>query len=305
MPLRHNENIPMELRHLRYFVAVADALNFTRAAARLRVAQPALSRQVRDLEEELGVPLLRRSPRGVILTPEGKFFLEEARHLLAGVDASVRKVRALARGELGELHIGYAPSPTIELLPPALAAFQKAEPRIGIHLHDLAGDDFPDRLRAGRLDLALMQRPQGGNADGLRFEVLRRYPLCVAIAPDHPLAAARAVPLARLGTEKLVVFRRSEFSDYHHLLHRVFAGHGKRPGIATECDSASSLFTEVEARRAVAILPQVFSRITGRRLKFRRLIPDPDPLEVGVCWAAHANLAPAARKFCELLRQAG
>src|SRR5260370_4246414 len=95
----------MELRHLRYFLAVGEALNFTRAAAQLRVAQPALSRQVQDLEDEIGVDLLRRSPRGVTLTAEGKLFLEEVRELLKRADESVEKVRALARGEYGELHI--------------------------------------------------------------------------------------------------------------------------------------------------------------------------------------------------------
>src|SRR5258708_1083234 len=119
MPFRHNGAIRMELRHLRYFQAVAEALSFTKAAARLRIAQPALSRQVQDLEEEVGVDLVKRSPRGLTLTAEGKLFLVEARELLKRADESVKKVRALARGEYGELHIGYAPTPTIEILPPA------------------------------------------------------------------------------------------------------------------------------------------------------------------------------------------
>src|SRR5260370_8757247 len=126
----------MELRHLRYFLAVGEALNFTKAAAQLRVAQPALSRQGQDLEDEIGVDLLKRSSRGVTPTAEGKLFLEEVRELLKRADESVEKVRALARGEYGELHIGYAPSPTLEILPPALAAFQKAGPRLNLNLPD-------------------------------------------------------------------------------------------------------------------------------------------------------------------------
>src|SRR4051812_2593771 len=118
----------MELRHLRYFIAVADVLNFTKAAARLRVAQPSLSRQIQSLEDEIGVDLLKRSPRGVILTAEGKLFLDEALLVIARIDESVIKVRALARGEYGELHVGYAASPSVEILPPALAAFKKAAP---------------------------------------------------------------------------------------------------------------------------------------------------------------------------------
>ncbi len=102
----------MELRHLRYFLAVGEALDFTSAAAQLRVAQPALSRQVQDLEEEIGVDLLRRNPRGVTLTAEGRLFLEEVRELLKRADESVEKVRAPARGEYGELHVGYPSPPT-------------------------------------------------------------------------------------------------------------------------------------------------------------------------------------------------
>src|SRR6202047_4690048 len=105
----------MELRHLRYFLAVSEASNFSKAAAQLRVAQPALSRQIRDLEEEIGVELLRRSPRGVRLTPEGRLFLEEVRQLLKRTDESVEKVRALVRGEYSELNVGHR-FPTREIL---------------------------------------------------------------------------------------------------------------------------------------------------------------------------------------------
>src|SRR6267143_1901981 len=140
----------MELRHMRYFVAVAEALNFTKASARLRVAQPALSRQMTDLEDEIGADLMKRSPRGVTLTAEGKLFLEEVRELLKRADESVEKVRALARGEYGELHVGYAPSLTVEVLPPALAAFQKAVPRVKVLLHDLSSDELITGLRMAR-----------------------------------------------------------------------------------------------------------------------------------------------------------
>src|ERR1700745_3352647 len=115
----------MEMRHLRYFLVVGEVLKIAKAAARLRVAQPALSRQIQDLEDEIGVDLLRRSPRGVTLTAEGKLFLQEVRELLKRVDESVERVRALARGEYGELHIGYIPIPTVEILPPAIEAFCK------------------------------------------------------------------------------------------------------------------------------------------------------------------------------------
>src|SRR5580704_12797295 len=162
----------MELRHLRYFLAVGEALNFTKAATQLRIAQPALSRQVQALEDEIGVDLLRRSPRGVTLTAEGKLFLEEVRELLKRADESVEKVRALARGQYGELHIGYAPVPTTEILPPALAAFQKTVPRVKVLLHDLSSDELIAGLRNATLEFAIMVQPTDEQTAGIDFEIL-------------------------------------------------------------------------------------------------------------------------------------
>src|SRR5437870_3741009 len=202
----------MELRHLRYFVAVAEALNFTKASARLRVAQPALSRQMTDLEDEIGVDLMKRSPRGVILTAEGKLFLDEVRDLLKRADESVERVRALARGEYGELDVGYAPSPTVEILPPALTAFQKAVPRVKVLLHDLASDELIAGLQNGTLELAIMVQPAGDLTPGIQFEVMRTYPLCVAMTAMHPFARMKSVPLEKLAAEPLVVLRRDRKS---------------------------------------------------------------------------------------------
>src|ERR1700744_959189 len=175
----------MELRHLRYFLAVAEALNFTKAAALLRVAQPALSRRVQDLEDEIGVDLLKRSSRGVVLTAEGKVFLDKTRQILKLADESVEQVRALARGEYGELHIGYAPAPTVEILPPALATYQKTFPRVRVLLHDLSEQELVDGLRNGRLELALMPGVPAVQSGGLKYEAMRSYPICVALAPTH------------------------------------------------------------------------------------------------------------------------
>src|SRR2546427_3674044 len=234
----------MELRHLRYFLAVGEALNFTRAAAQLRVAQPALSRQVQDLEDEIGVDLLRRNPRGVTLTAEGKLFLEQVRDLLRRADESVEKVRAVARGEYGELHIGYAPSPTVEILPPALTAFQKAVPRVKVLLHDLSSDELIAGLQNATLEIAIMVRqPVGDETAGIQFELLRTYPLCVAMAATHPFARLKSITLEKLAAEPLVGLRRKDYSEYYRIVERVFASVHAKPRIAEECDSASSLIT--------------------------------------------------------------
>src|SRR5947208_4465366 len=265
MPFRHNETAAMELRHLRYFVAVAEALNFTKASARLRVAQPALSRQMTDLEDEIGVDLMKRSPRGVTLTAEGKLFLDEVRELLKRADESVEKVRALARGEYGELHVGYAPSPTVEVLPPALAAFQKAVPRVKVLLHDLSSDELITGLLDSTLELAVMvYQPVGDETAGIQFELLRTYPLCVAMTATHPFARLKSITLEKLAAEPLVGLRRKDYSEYYRIIDRVFASVHAKPRIAVECDSASSLITEVEAGRGVALSSTIF-KLVGRQ----------------------------------------
>jgi DNA-binding transcriptional LysR family regulator len=294
----------MELRHLRYFLAVGEALNFTKASAQLRVAQPALSRQVQDLENEIGVDLLRRSPRGVTLTAEGKLFLEEVRELLKRVDESVEKVRALARGEYGELRIGYAPSPTVEILPPALAAFQKAVPRVRVLLHDLSSDELIAGLQNATLELAVMVfQPNGGQTAGIQFELLRTYPLCVAMTAAHPFARLKSVSLEKLAAEPLVGFRRKDYPEYNRILDRLFAPIRATPRIAVECDSASSLITEVEAGRGVALASTIFKLVAGKRLLYRPLTGTTEVASVGIARSTKGDVTPAGEKFCEILRK--
>jgi DNA-binding transcriptional LysR family regulator len=293
----------MELRHLRYFVAVAEAANFTKASARLRVAQPALSRQVRDLEEEIGVDLMRRGPRGVVLTAEGKLFVEEARALLARADEAIDKVRALARGDYGELNIGYSPSPTVELLPPAMAAFQKAVPRVKVTLHDLAGDELVDGLKSGTLELAVMVQPSQEQSAGLKFEPLRQYPYCVAMPAAHPFARRKSVSVELLAAEPLVALRRKDYSEFYRILDRVFAPTGLKPRIAVECDSASSLITGVEVGRGVALVNTIFRQVTGKRLMFRPLTGTNEVQTIGIARAESGDVTPAGEKFCEALRR--
>src|SRR5438876_8498360 len=293
----------MELRHLRYFLAVGEALNLTKAAAQLRVAQPALSRQVQDLEEEIGVDLLKRSPRGVTLTAERKLLLEEVRELLKRADESVEKVRALARGEYGELHIGYAPSPTAEILPPALAAFQKAVPRVKLLLHDLSSDELVAGLQNASLELAIMVEPIGEQTAGIEFELLLTYPLCVAITAAHPFARLKSITLEMLAAEPLVGLRRKDYSEYYRIIDRVFAAVHAKPRIAVECDSASSLITEVEAGRGVALSSTIFKLVAGKRLRYRPLTGTTEVASVGIARASKGDVTPAGERFCEILRK--
>jgi len=290
----------MELRHLRYFLAVGEAQSFTKASAQLRIAQPALSRQMQDLEDTIGVDLLKRTSRGVILTAEGKLFLEEARDLLKRADEAVEKVRALARGHYGDLHIGYASALTVELVPPALAAFQKKFPRVNVVLHDVSRREFMEGLEAGTLEFGVI--PVALQMPGMEFEVLRTYPFCVALPHTHPLAKLKSIPLVKVAAEPLVGLRRSDNPGYYHVLDRVFSHVGLKHRVVAECDTASSLIAAIEAGRGISVTIPAFKHVSGKRLVYRQLDGITEVFSIGLARATNGDLTPAGERFCEIMR---
>ena len=291
----------MELRHLRYFLAVAEAQNFTKASQRLRVAQPALGRQVNDLEDELGVKLLERSPRGATLTAAGEAFVVEAKAVLQRAEEAARVARAFATGERGELHLGYAPSPTVELLPRILHAYQSEAPGVRMVLNDLTTGEMVRGLRSGKLHAALMVQSSPKEAHGLVFEELCRYPICVALPHGHRFARGKTIALANLVRERLVAYSRAEYPEYHDLLASLFVPTGAKPVIAEEHDGATSLMAAVEAGRGLAIVPSSLACLAGPRLRVLELRPAPAPLVVGVAYARR-KLNPTSERFVKLLR---
>jgi LysR family transcriptional regulator, benzoate and cis,cis-muconate-responsive activator of ben and cat genes len=299
MPRGYNWRV--ELRHLRYFVASARLGNLSRAARELRIAQPSLSRQIRDLEDEVGVPLLRRTPRGVEATEAGAEFARRAAEILKQAGDAVRSARAVANGEAGEVRLGFAPTPSAEILPRALHAFQNAAPSVRVTLQDASTAEMLRGLAAESMDAALCVRPMSLPA-GAVFEMMTEYAIMAAVSPEHVLARARRVSPKRLLDERLVVFSRGEYEEYHLLLDAVFKSAGRVPPTALECDGGPALIAAVEAGRGVAIVPGVFRCLAGPRLRLVSISPPPSPLAVGFAWFP-GKASPAVRKFVELLRQ--
>jgi len=279
----------MELRHLRYFVAVAEEQNVTRAAARLHVSQPPLSRQIRDLEDELRVALFHHSAKAVRLTEAGRVFLIEARAVLQRADEAVQMAKAVANGQRGEIHVGYAPSLTVELLPRALRFFQEANPGVCVRLHDLSTQEMLRGLRDEKLHVALMIQTSAKVMEGLVFEEVRRYAICVAMHPAHPLARARKVTLEKVAAERLITYTLADYPEYHAWLSELFTPLKRSPQIAEEHDSSTSLIASVEAGRGVALVQQGFECLAGPRLKVRLLTPASWPFVVGIAYRKEAN----------------
>lgn len=272
----------MELRHFRYFVAVAEEENVSRAALKLRVSQPGISRQIHDLEDEIGFQLFERGAKSLKLTAAGKIFLDESRAVLQRADEAVKNARAVAGGTRGEIHVGYAPSLTVQILPQALRTFQAKFPNVRVALHDLSTEEMLSQLRAGKLQLALTVRTPRSTMRGLHFEELARYPMRVAVAPGHPLARAKSITLAQVAREPLIAYARGDYPEYHESLEKMFASAGLKPRIAEEHDGVTSIIAAVEAGRGFALVPGCVSCMVGPRLKLIPLSVAVPEIPVGV-----------------------
>src|SRR5256886_12663906 len=292
----------MDLRHLRYFIGVAEEENVSRAALKLHVSQPALSRQIRDLEEELGFSLLERSAKSVRLTEAGRTFLIEARAVLQRAEVAVKTARSVATGGRGELHVGYAPSLTARILPPALRAFQAELPNVRVRLHDLSTEEMLAGLREGKLQIALVVRLTPALLRGLRFEELARDSICLAVAPKHPFAARRAVTLGEGAREPLITYSRQDYHDALEKQAAMFAAIKSKPRIAEEHDSVSSLIAAVEAGNREAMAPQSLTCTAGPRLKLIPFSPAPAPLVIGAAWSKD-GLTAAAERFLKCAKE--
>jgi len=215
-------------------------------------------------------------------------------------------VKAVANGQRGEIHVGYAPSLTVEILPRALKLFQEANPGVRVQLHDLSTQEMLRGLRDGKLNVALMIQTSAKVLAGITFEELDRYPVSLAAYPSHPLARARKVGLEQLAGERLIAFTLADYPEYHAWLADWLAPLKPKPRIAEEHDSATSLIAAVEAGRGVAIVPQRMDSLAGSRLKIRPLTPAPPPCVVGIAYRKEARSAAtdnfiAAAKRAELL----
>lgn len=291
----------MELRHLRYFVIVAEEQNVTKAATRLHVSQPALSRQIHDLEEELGVELFRRTAKSLALTEAGKIFLNEARLVLLSVDKAVETVRAAAKAERGHLRVGYAPSLTVDFLPKALIAFERTCPGVRVSLHDLSSEECTQKLAVRKLDVALTVQPSIRDLKGLTFEKLVMYTLCCAVATSHPLARKRSIKLSQLAGESFVIYSQEDYPEYLEWFRGLFRAVGIEPKIAGEYDGATGLITAVESGRGIALTTSSMKSLAGPRLAIVPIVPK-IPLQMGAIF--FNNPSKLVEKFVGTVKQA-
>jgi len=249
----------MELRHLRYMVAVAEQLNYRKAAELLRVARPALSTQIIDLEDELGVKLFDRDTGGVRLTKAGVSFLENARAILGQAQGAIVAAREAAAGQRGHLTVGYMEALSAAYIAPNLAAFQRRYPKIEVTVRELILQEHIPALLAGDIDVGFTFGPCQSVPETLQHFPILRTPMRVVVGPGHRLARLRRVALAELSKETLVCLSNPKRTRTLHAEQtRAFlAARRVVPGPLRPADGFESLLALIASGAGVAILPEL------------------------------------------------
>jgi DNA-binding transcriptional LysR family regulator len=280
----------MDLRRLRYFVAVAEELHFGRAARRLNVSQPPLSVQIRTLEREVATPLLIRTQRRVELTEAGRVLLEEARRLLGQAEAAVVHTRRAADGTVGRLAIGFVSTVDYSILPPLVRRFRQKHPGIALKLLELTGDRQQALLQSGELDLGLSILPSP--APRLARRPVFREPLIAAVPASHALARHRRVALRSLAREPFVQFPRELAPGLYDLAIAACQKAGFTPHLAQEAIQMQTILGLVAAGLGVAVVPQCMSKLLRPDVRYLALDARGFEVETVALWHSE-NRAPA------------
>ncbi|MET3130878.1 DNA-binding transcriptional LysR family regulator [Oxalobacteraceae bacterium GrIS 1.11] len=252
----------MELRHLRYFVAVAEELHFTRAAERLHMGQPPLSQQIQALEAELGAQLFERSKRWVRLTEAGRLFLDDARRILALAEQAAVTARRAQRGEVGELRIGFTFStPFTPLFATVINGYRQQFPQVTLTLHEMATWHQIDAIGERAMDLGFVRPPEAAIPDTVHLSVLRQDPLVLVLPNEHALAAKAEIFIKELDGLPFVMYPKNAGTGIHPQIVRLCRAAGFAPRVAQEANEASTIIGLVAAGCGISVLPASFERI--------------------------------------------
>ena len=283
-----------DFSQLRCFAAVAEELHFGRAAARLNMTQPPLSRQIQVLERVLDVQLLERTSRSVRLTAAGRSFLPEAQRILRLAESATYLTRQVAAGRAGVLKLGFTAASAYDCLPRLVAALRQALPEVTLALREMVTKDQIEELLAGRLDAALV-RPPVTHPDLLAVRALAE-PLVVALPAENPLAGRDALAPGDLGGEPLIAYAPNEARYFHDLVQGLFAEAGIRPRIVQQLAQIHSILALVRTALGIALVPAGAEHLRLDGVVFRPLVlPAPCPAELVLAWRRDADEPLIAR----------
>ena len=288
----------MDLRQLRYFVTLADTLHFGRAAALLHISQPPLSRQIAALEEELGVLLFKRTSRQVELTAAGRHFHEQARRILASLEAAVRSTQATERGERGALRVAFTMAAAWNVLPPLIRSYGDRYPAVDLQLAEVLPRELNDLLISGQADVGIAfpwQRPPG-----LEYRGVFAEPLCAVTPAGHPLATKADLAVGDLAGEPFITFPAATAPALHELVIGCCRNHGFEPRIRLETHLQQTIVNLVAEGLGVSLVPQSMSKMQLPGAVFRP-VSAPRMVEQGIVWAG-SNDNPCLPGFLQCAR---
>jgi len=291
----------MELRHLRYFIAVAEELNFTRAAERLNTAQPSLSQQIKHLEQDLGVRLLNRSKRHVALTEAGKVFLAEAKELLARLDRAVQRAARAQQGKSIELSVGVVPAAEIKILPKLIPLLERHLPKVRLVFHNLPSAEQKRLLATGSLDIGLLRGPL--HDPRLEVEDVLWEMLVVGLPAKHPLARKKAVTIRQLNDLPFIMVSRQGSPELHAAVRTFCERSGLHPRVVQQADNVLGNLNMIRAGIGFGLFPDYATSILPKGVVVKALAWNPTPVVSVV--VAHRKGRPKAEivAFMKLLRE--
>lgn len=261
----------MELRHVRYFLALAEERNFTRAAARVGIAQPPFSSQIKDLEQEIGTPLFHRIPQGAELTSAGAAFLAVVQVMPELAEQAAYAAKRAARGEVGALNIGFTASSAFNaVVPRAIRAFRRAYPDVQVSLEEANTTRLVGGLDEGTLD-AVFLRPNAAVADRFQLRTLSEEPLVIALPDTHPAAANPVVALKDIATDPLLLFPRTVGPTLHDTIVGAFRNMGYEPNIGQSAPQIASVINLVASAFGVALVPACMSQLAVEGVAYRQI----------------------------------
>jgi DNA-binding transcriptional LysR family regulator len=298
----------MELRHLRYFIAVAEEGHMTRAAERLGIQQPPLSMQIRALEQELDVQLFRRKPRGVELTDAGVALLERARAILDQVDRAFATTRRTARGEQGRVVVGFTSSaPFHPFVPRVIRAFREMSPLVSLVLEESGSSELVQGLNNEEIDAAFIRSPVA-DVVGLTVRPLLEEPMLVALPTGHPLAKSRGaqrstpLPLAELAGETFILYKRPGGPGLYDTIITACRGAGFSPRVGQEAPRIISTLNLVAAGLGVSIVPESLRRLQMDGVVYRRLAENAQLTAPLILACRGGENAAAVQRFIDLVQ---
>lgn len=272
----------MELRHLRYFIAVAEELHFRRAAERLHIAQPPLSQQIIALEEQLKVKLFFRTKRKVELTQAGQHLLDQARQILLLADLASQTAQRVGRGEIGHLAIGLSPTADLVVLPRILPVFRRRFPAIDLTLYALAAKDQITAIHEGRLQVGLVRLPVDDKQ--LAVETLLREPLVAVLPEGHRLASLQRIPINTIAAEPHVLFPRRNAPNYYDIIVTLYRQAGSSLKVIQEVETIQTTLGLVAAEVGVSIQPASVQQLGRTGVVYRPLRGRVPQVEIGAAY---------------------